>query len=471
VNSGRGKPGLLLALFLVLLAGLAFGIHTLTENNTPGSDFYVFWQAGRGFLLEHQSPYSEAFAQRSQLAVMKRLASPEEDQLGFAYPPFSILILLPLLWLPFDWAAAIWQAFLIASLLTAILLSAQRKSAWLAWLLLTFYPVFFGVILGNFAVLLGALLLLLGQYLFEPDPDPKLQVLAGVATAWLLVKPQFTWFYVVILVLYAFVRRIPPAQVLQDPKNLHREDAKNAKRDKSKRENAVFHNKIDSCSFFSSSLRSLRLCGARFFHLSYFNRGGQRWFLGGFFGSAAFFGIVSFVIWPGWVGEWLAELGRYSVYNRTLPTLTILLQDWLPVPVALIGSGILLAGCLVLSARKLWQWWQGRFETLPLLAWAGLVILLIHPHGKSYEHIAFLFPLALWLCRHPRPFSLPVVAWWLGSWIVSWAAFLLAGSLQAPGWAVSDWPVWVYAVWVLMRLREEDALAKAQRREEKKNKP
>jgi hypothetical protein len=165
--------------------------------------------------------------------------------------------------------------------------------------------------------------------------------------------------------------------------------------------------------------------------------------------------------------EWLAELGRYSVYNQTLPTLTILLQDWLPTPAALIVSGVLLAGCLLFSARKLWQWWQGNFNTLPLLALAGLVIILIHPHGKSYEHIAFLFPLTLWLCRHPRPFSLPVVAWWLGSWLVSWLAFVLAGSLQAPWWAITDWPVWVYAVWVWMRLREEDALAKPQRRKEK----
>jgi hypothetical protein len=45
--------------------------------------------------------------------------------------------------------------------------------------------------------------------------------------------------------------------------NLHRKDAKNAKKDKSKRENAVFRNKIS----FSSSLRPSRLCGANFLSL------------------------------------------------------------------------------------------------------------------------------------------------------------------------------------------------------------
>jgi hypothetical protein len=44
---------------------------------------------------------------------------------------------------------------------------------------------------------------------------------------------------------------------------LHREDAKDAKKDKSKRKNAVFRNKIGFSSFLSSSLRSLRLRGAK----------------------------------------------------------------------------------------------------------------------------------------------------------------------------------------------------------------
>jgi hypothetical protein len=48
-------------------------------------------------------------------------------------------------------------------------------------------------------------------------------------------------------------------KALQDGKTLHREDAKDAKKDKSKRENAVFRNKIGFSSFFSSSLRPSRL--------------------------------------------------------------------------------------------------------------------------------------------------------------------------------------------------------------------
>jgi hypothetical protein len=57
----------------------------------------------------------------------------------------------------------------------------------------------------------------------------------------------------------------PPLEsLLQDGKTLHRQDAKDAKKDKSKRECVVFRNKISFSSSPSSSLRSLRLCGAKY---------------------------------------------------------------------------------------------------------------------------------------------------------------------------------------------------------------
>jgi hypothetical protein len=55
--------------------------------------------------------------------------------------------------------------------------------------------------------------------------------------------------------------------------NLHREGAKDAKKDKSKRENAVFRNKISFSSFFSSSLRPSRLRGANFLTLQHAQEG------------------------------------------------------------------------------------------------------------------------------------------------------------------------------------------------------
>jgi hypothetical protein len=57
---------------------------------------------------------------------------------------------------------------------------------------------------------------------------------------------------------------LPPPGVLQDQENLHRKDAKNAK--KRKKKSLFYCEKQPSPSCFGLSLRSLRLCGARFFH-------------------------------------------------------------------------------------------------------------------------------------------------------------------------------------------------------------
>ncbi len=140
---------------------------------------------------------------RSQLAVFKRPAEPGEDQLGFAYPPFSILPILPLLFLPFDWASAVWLALLILCWVGAVFWVTRKSPLWPGLLVAAFYPVFFGLILGNFVSLTAALLaVLVGVYLFDQRPSGLIQALAGVAAAYLLVKPQFSWLYVLILLLF-----------------------------------------------------------------------------------------------------------------------------------------------------------------------------------------------------------------------------------------------------------------------------
>ncbi len=387
-----------LAVFLLLLGLLSAGVHTFTRNNTLGTDFYIFWQAGRGFLVDRTSPYSEEFALRSQMAIFKRPAAPEEDQLGFAYPPFSILAILPLLFLPFDWASAVWLALLILGWAGAVFLITRGAPLWPGLLIAAFYPVFFGLVLGNFVSLAAALLAVLaGLYLFAERPATALQILAGCAAAFLLVKPQFSWLYVAILLLHGLRRR-------------------------------------------------------------------QGAFLAAFAGGALFFVLASFLIWPPWPQEWLAEVTRYAAYNQTWPTLLVLLRDFLPENWTLVLGGIGLVAVMAATLYYLLRWYFGRMPVLPLLVWAGLAAYLVHPHGKSYEHLVFLVPLLVWVCRHPRRLSLAVQAWWLGSLAVSWLAFALSFSLPALG-GVTEWPVLAYAAWAAWLLRREASLGYAQSRE------
>ena len=134
------------------------------------------------------------------MAIFKRLARPGEDQLAFVYPPFALLVLYPLILLPFDWAQAVWIAFLLLALVTSFALAFPRAPRWVGISLLAFYPVFFGLILGNFAILIAALLvILLAKYLPREKPSAAWQIGAGILAGWLTVKPQFTWPFLLFL--------------------------------------------------------------------------------------------------------------------------------------------------------------------------------------------------------------------------------------------------------------------------------
>jgi hypothetical protein len=194
--------------FLIAWAILSAGIHFLTQGNSLGTDFYIFYRAGQASIIDHADPYSDQQALQNQLAIFKRPAEPGEDQLGFAYPPYVLLAVWPLLWLNFSWAQAIWAAFLVLSTVGAIVLAFKGAPPWISISFLFFYPVTFGLILGNFSVLMGAIILLMfGLIDRESSPRQFTLVLSGVLLAWLTSKPQFVWLYVVLFILWALKKR------------------------------------------------------------------------------------------------------------------------------------------------------------------------------------------------------------------------------------------------------------------------
>ncbi len=192
--------------FLVAWAILALSIHSLTRGNTLGTDFYIFYRAGQAATVDHADPYSDQQALQNQLAIFKRTAAPGEDQLGFAYPPYVLLAVWPLLWLNFSWAQAIWAAFLVLSTVGAIVVAYKGAPPWLSISFLFFYPVTFGLILGNFSVLMGGIILLV-YGLMERPTNRTVQLLSGVLLAWLTSKPQLVWLYVIFFLLWAVKKR------------------------------------------------------------------------------------------------------------------------------------------------------------------------------------------------------------------------------------------------------------------------
>jgi hypothetical protein len=381
------RNGLLfLLVFAALIAILAVGIHTLTQNNNLGTDFFIFWQAGRAAYLEHSSPYSDEIATRSQLAIFKRLARPDEDQLAFVYPPFALLALFPLILLPFDWAQAVWIATLLLALVTSFTMAYPRSPRWAGISFLAFYPVFFGLILGNFAILIGTLLVVLcGIYLAREKPSTAWQIGAGLLAGWLTVKPQFTWPFLLFLCLYALRQK--------------------------------------HIKFLAVTAASFLLC------------------LG-----------ASFLLAPNWPAEWLDRVTRYTAYNQAWLITTFLLKEILPLTLAIWLTAVLGAACLGISAWLGVLWWRGRLDALPLLAWLGFVGYLFHPRGASYEQLAFLLPLAWWLCNLQRPLSAAALGWWFASLVVSWVAFGV--SVGVPLVSATEWPVLFHAVWIGWLLRQ-----------------
>ncbi|GEM_PF-769741 len=368
-------------LFILLVAVLAAGIHAVTAGNTVGMDLHTFYLAAQNVFLKHQSPYGEDVATASQLSVYGRLANPDEDQMGFSYPIYSLLLLAPIAHLSFDWVQAIWMAFFLLASVAAMLLVFPRSPLLPALGVLLFYPFTFGIILGNFVNLLALIVLAATwQLIFKNRAATKTQVVLGVLLAWATIKPQFIWLFLILILLASLKNRYWPLLI----------------------------------SFCVS--------------------------LVGFFG-------ISFVLVPNWPGLWLERVGKYVDYMGRYPNLTLYLNQLRTPEDAQTLTIALIALLLGVTIWALLTWWQGRLTSLVLLAWIGIVTYLINPRTVSYTQIAFLIPLLLWTQNQRNPHNLPVILFYWGSLIFSWAIFI-ASRMVNLGPLAEEWRLVVGCVWM-----------------------
>jgi hypothetical protein len=174
-------------------------------GNTVGMDVHTFYLAAQNVFLLHQSPYGEDVAIQSQLSIFGRLAYANEDQMGFSYPPYSLLLLAPIAHLPFEWVQAIWMAFFLMSSVCAMFLIFPRRPLLPVLGVLTFYPFTFGIILGNFVNLIALIILAaISLLVIDNRPSRSTQILLGVLMAWATIKPQFFWLYLIFILLVGF---------------------------------------------------------------------------------------------------------------------------------------------------------------------------------------------------------------------------------------------------------------------------
>ncbi len=202
-----------IVLFALLLAALLVSftivLRNVMQDNTIGMDFSIYWTAGRAVFLEQQSPYSDELALQNQLRVLRRPSRPDEDQMAFAYPPYALLLSIPTVFLNFDYAQAGWMVFNILALVCAVLIIAPRNFAIGILAVLFLFPFTFGILMGNYVVPIAAILLLaLGTLSLDQfSLSPARQIGLGLLLAWVTVKPQFVWLYLVFIAIYALRAR------------------------------------------------------------------------------------------------------------------------------------------------------------------------------------------------------------------------------------------------------------------------
>ncbi len=93
---------------------LGFGIYAgLTSRVLGGNDFFSRWEGARALLLRGENPYADAVTREIQMAMNGRPALPGEDQVAFAYPLYVAFPIAALVTLPYALAQAFWMALLI----------------------------------------------------------------------------------------------------------------------------------------------------------------------------------------------------------------------------------------------------------------------------------------------------------------------------------------------------------------------
>ena len=112
-------------------------------------------------------------------------------------------------------------------------------------------------------------------------------------------------------------------------------------------------------------------------------------------------------------------------------------------PVTFVLGAALLAASVWLFLR----WWNDHLDPTLLLAWCGFVIYFLHPWGKSYEQIDYLLPLVVWACQLQKSRSPARLFFWLGSLVLSWAAFFVSSQAGAPP-STGEWPLFFNAIWL-----------------------
>lgn len=358
-------------IFIVFYILLVISIRNVLGDITPGTDYYTFYVATRSYLFANLKPYSHLVTETAQLGIYGRLAFPWEDQVAFSYPFFMIFPIAPFSWMDIAYSQSAWFTFNLLIFLLSITLIFQSNKIYILTALF-FYPIAFGLILGNLSNLILVIYLFVYYNLIfkRSNINVPLQIILGFLLFWTTGKPQLSW----LLFIFAL--------------------------------------------FISIKLR-------------------LRWV----FFSCLFSGLTTFVIslllYPDWIQDWILQINRYSQYNQAnTPLLFNIFNNLLPTQFAVIGFAGIVSVILVFSLWKIKKFLRLNWIQLSndnsltlqlifLLAFVTMVSLLLHPRPLSYDQAIFFIPFFLWVKTHYKIYPILTSLFWVAGILLLWIAFYL----------------------------------------------
>ena len=339
---------------IVLFVGMVVATYYLFVVHAPGAnDFYPRWKGAQLFWQEGIDPYSTEATEAIQRGIYGRLAEPTEDQVLFVYPFYTVFLLLPLAWLPYLWVQAIWLVTLMFALVAGTIL-CLRFIRWQPSLWLLTMIILWSVVLYN-----GTRTIILGQF-------------AGLIFLWLIGS------------LVALQRR----------------------------------NDVTAAVLLSLTTIKPQMSFLIIPALLIWGVGQRRWrFLWGFVLSMGVLTGISFLLAPGWLFDFIAQVAAYPGYTVEGSPIYIVTRIYWP-QLGRITEVLLFVSLVV---WLLVHWWKlprlqiGSSEFLYVLCVTLIVTNLIVSRTATTNYVVLYLPI-LW--------GLKLVA---TSW--KWGEFVAVGVL------------------------------------------
>ena len=363
-----------LILMVILAAMVVLTYQNLTSLYPGHNDFMSRWEGARSFWVDGLNPYGDAASLNIQDRIFGRPAEAGEDPGYFAYPFYTVFLLLPVVYTSYAWASAIWMVIfevcLVVSLFLIMNLFGWKPKSWLLGLLviwtLIFYSAARGLILGQLALLVYFLEILAIWGLYR-----NLDEAAGVALAISTIKPQMGFLIVPFLLLWGLRAR--------------------------------------------------------------------RWrFVIAFGVAMGVLMLVSFLLEPSWLGDWLRQLGNYPTYTALASPVWIITDYYLGLP-SYFEWGI----HAVFVAIMLWTWYQvliqGHNERWLWVVVITLIVTnLVAPRTATPHYVVFILPLLFyfseWTRRDRKRGGLWVALTLLVLTVLPWVHFVVTveGEFEQP---------------------------------------